>query len=137
MSNPRAQERVQEAREKENNLRAQARELGIYNFENMSAFDLQQAVHQARNRARPVPAPRPPPDQITRTRPVPRPRTKRPLLIPHLQLPTQTPAPISTQAPISPQDQIDQEQLLMFTCNRDTYQYPDQLQLLNLPISHH
>ena len=100
MNNLRAQERVQEAREKMNDSRAQARELGIHNYENMSAFDLQQAVHQARNRARPLPAPRPPPDQITRTRPVPRPRTIRPLLIPHLPLPTQTPAPILTQAPI-------------------------------------
>ena len=87
-----------------NNLRAQAKELGIYDFENMNAFDLLQAVHQAKNRAprtHPVPAPRLPPDQITR-RPVARPRTQRPLLIPHLPLPTQTPAPIPTQTPIPP-----------------------------------
>ena len=93
MNNPRAQERVKEARKRVDNLMTQARELGINNFEDMTALDLQRAVHQARNR--PVPAPRPPPDQITRTpapRPVPRPRTQK--LIPHLPLPTQTPAPI-------------------------------------------
>ena len=66
MNNPRAQERVKEARKRVDNLIAQAREHGTNNlYEDMTALDLQRAVHQARNR--PVPAPRPPPDQITRT----------------------------------------------------------------------
>ena len=106
---------MKEARKRVDNLIAQARELGIHNFEDMTALDLQRAVHHARNRpdqitqtpvptprTRPVPAPRPPPDQTTRTPPVPKPRTQRPLLIPHLPLPIQTPAPVPPQAPIPP-----------------------------------
>ena len=73
------------------NLQAQARELGIEGYEEMSIARLFKAVRSARGaRAqrpvlapdqRPVPAPRPPPDQITRTpapRPIPRPRTQKP-----------------------------------------------------------
>ena len=40
MSNPKAQERVKEARKRVDNLIAQARGLEIHNFENMTAVDL-------------------------------------------------------------------------------------------------
>ena len=77
MSNPRAHERVKEARKRVDNLMTQARELCINNVEDMTALDLLRDVHQAKNR--PVPAPSPPPDQITRTRPVYRLRTQKPI----------------------------------------------------------